>query len=146
MTRKDAPLLFLDFDGVLHPASDHATAAFSRTHLLEEALAGLEARLVVSSSWRFHYSLAAIRSRLPAAVASRVIGTTGEPHFGEFARHREILAWVADARDPAPWRALDDSAFEFPKGCHELILCDPSTGLDEQLAGVVRDWLEGVQP
>jgi len=138
--------LFLDFDGVLHPTSDHATAAFSRVSFLEETLAGLEARLVVSSSWRFHYSLADIRSRLPVDVASRVIGVTGEPHFGEFARHREILAWVADTRDLAPWRALDDSAFEFPKGCRELILCDPSTGLDEQVAGVVRDWLESVQP
>lgn len=146
MAFERAPLLFLDFDGVLHPASDHATAAFSRALLLEKALAGLEVRLVVSSSWRFHYSLADIQSRLPAGVASRVIGVTGEPQFGEFARHREILAWLAEARRVAPWRALDDSAFEFPKGRHELILCDPSTGLDDDIANLVRDWLERVQP
>lgn len=145
MTRAGAPLLFLDFDGVLHPASAYATAPFSRAPLLEEALAGFEVRLVVSSSWRFHHSLPEIRSRLPRALASRLVGTTGDPHLGQHARYHEIHAWLGGVSDAAPWRALDDSAFEFPSACAELILCDPNIGLDEAVAGHLRDWLLGTQ-
>ncbi len=141
MTRKGSPLLFLDFDGVLHPASAHATAPFSRAPLLEEALAGFEVRLVVSSSWRFHHSLGVIGSLLPRTLADRLVGALGNSHFGEHARYHEILAWLGDAGSAAPWLALDDSAFEFPDACAELILCDPNTGLDEAMATRVRDWL-----
>ena len=74
MADDGSPILFLDFDGVLHPASAYATAPFSRATLLDEALAGVEVQLVVSSSWRFHHSLEAIRSRLPRGLAGPLPG------------------------------------------------------------------------
>jgi len=42
------PILFLDFDGVLHPGSGLGQTRFSRATALEAALAGRELRIVVS--------------------------------------------------------------------------------------------------
>jgi hypothetical protein len=49
-----ARLLFLDFDGVLHPASAGREALFSRTSMLEAVLPDDRCRIVMSSSWRHH--------------------------------------------------------------------------------------------
>jgi hypothetical protein len=50
------PILFLDFDGVMHPASySKARQSFCYAPWLEAVVAKHPLRIVVSSSWRFHY-------------------------------------------------------------------------------------------
>ena len=39
------------------------------------------------------------------------------------------------------WRALDDSAFEFPLDCAELILCNGATGLAQREVQMIKTWL-----
>lgn len=63
-----APVLFLDFDGVLHPNLAAEGQMFSRAPLLAQALEGLHVDIVVSSSWRFQWELAQLRALLPAAL------------------------------------------------------------------------------
>lgn len=139
----DVYLLFLDIDGVLHPTSATLSEWFCRAERLAAALAGSPCRVVVSSSWRHHHPLGDIAARLPASLRRAVIGTTGEPCFGRWPRHQEILAFVARHAPDVSWRALDDAWLEFPPGCPQLILCDPNVGIDERQLANLQAWLGG---
>lgn len=137
------PILFLDFDGVLHPASAYQTQAFCHALTLAECLQPYTCDIVISSSWRFNYSLPELRDLLPATLAARVIGTTGEAYIGQHARQHEIGEFLKRSGAPSDrsWRALDDAAWEFPPGLRNLIPCDSNTGLQKiQLAELER-WL-----
>ena len=138
-----APLLFLDFDGVLHPGSGLAGGAFTCASLLEQTLQGLDVDVVVSSSWRFHAAHEQIVRWLPQGLALRVVGTTGAAIVGRWARYQEILAWVDQHRRGADWRALDDALMEFPPDCPQLIPCSPRRGFGAEEAQVLRMWLNG---
>lgn len=74
-----SPLLFLDFDGMLHPGSGVESDLLCRTPDLEEALAGRALRLLVSSSWRFHMEMDAVLGMLPPGLAQRVVGQRERP-------------------------------------------------------------------
>ena len=100
-------VLFLDFDGVLHPTS-HGSVLFSQMNLLEEALGNESCQIVVSSSWRFHMDLAKLRGQFSSNMRERILGITGEPYIGFYARFHEINAYV-QAQGIDDWRALDDS-------------------------------------
>lgn len=135
-------LIFLDFDGVLHPSSDDGGPAFRKAPLLAKTLHGLECDIVISSSWRFHHALDVITGKLPDELSNRIIGTTGPAVEGAYARHKEILAWIQKNPAEYEWRALDDSRWEFNQ-CAELIPCDPTLGITEKEAGLLRAWLGG---
>ena len=132
--------LFLDFDGVLHPSLPRPDERFALAPVLCEALEGFACDVVISSSWRFQMSLAQIRLKLPKPLATRVVDITGEAVIGRHARHREILNWL-HANRLRDWRALDDSAFEFPDPCHELIRCDGARGMGPVEVAALREWL-----
>jgi hypothetical protein len=133
--------LFLDFDGVLHPTLATPKQLFGLSNLLISPVECWQPNIVISSSWRFHFSREEILSRLPAVIAARVQGMTGEAHIGRHARWHEIQAYCLRHR-VADWRALDDSAHEFPPSCHELIRCDGAKGLNESVIGQLQAWLD----
>ncbi len=133
--------LFLDFDGVLHPTLATPKQLFGLSNLLISPVERWQPNIVISSSWRFHFSREEILSRLPAVIAARVQGMTGEAHIGRHARWHEIQAYCLRHR-VADWRALDDSAHEFPPSCHELIRCDGAKGLNESVIGQLQAWLD----
>ena len=139
--KQPKPLLFLDFDGVLHPVSAKPHQRFSCAALLEEALQDAQCEIVISSSWRFRYSLAELREMLPIKLAQRVIGLTGPVHIGDFARHTEIQNFL-DSLPLRRWIALDDCAWAFPN-TSQLVVCKSSTGLTPAEAEDVRQWLTG---
>jgi hypothetical protein len=134
--------LFLDFDGVLHPSLSAQGRYFERMDWLVRALDRAAVDVVISSSWRFHHAFGDLQRLLPVSLRPQVVGCTGPVLAGRHARWREITAYCATHR-VREWRALDDSAFEFPAGCPELILCDGSRGLDERQVSTVRRWLAG---
>jgi len=136
-------LLFLDFDGVLHPTSAQPEEFFSRAWLLEDALAGAACGIVISSSWRHHHSFPDVVDRLPRTLQPLVIGSTGEPHVGAWPRYNEILRFLGADVSNVDWRALDDSWLEFPSGCAHLIACDPNVGVDTLQLTELRHWLAG---
>ena len=136
------PVLFLDFDGVLHPSLCLEAEHFCRRPLFEEVMRRFPAvRIVISSSWRHHFDLVRLRPCFSGDIAERIDDTT--PLWvpgGPANRFQEIMAFVCSrGLDEAGWLALDDSAFEFPRGCANLVLCDGRFGLTEdaamQLAG-----------
>ena len=135
-----AKTLFLDFDGVLHPNLAKPEELLKQLPPMSEVLEGCDVRIVISSSWRFHHTLDEILAQLPADICDRVMGTTGPAVIGKFSRWKEILAYV-QCYKLKDWRALDDSAFEFPADCRELILCDGSTGMGHLELELLTKWL-----
>jgi len=132
--------LFLDFDGVLHPSFAPPDFQLNLAPLLAQCLEGYDVQVVISSSWRFNLSLSQIRHMLPAPLAERVIGATGPPFEGPYQRWNEICEYAVRYR-LLDWRALDDTDWEFPENCPELILCDGRMGLTESQCTEIARWL-----
>jgi len=133
-------LLFLDFDGVLHPSHFAGQDPFNRVHLLEEAVEGSNIAIVISSSWRFTHSLEKLQKLLPNSISSLVIGVTGAPVTGKHPRYQEIMNFL-HSHGASNWKALDDSYWEFPSLCPELIRCNPNTGISEKQMHELSQWM-----
>ena len=132
-------VLFLDFDGVLHPTT-HGSVLLSQLPLLESALESCDYTMVISSSWRFHMEIDALKNHFSPALQNKIMGITGEAYIGAYARFPEINAYVLQ-HGIKDWRALDDSYWEFPQGCSQLIRCNPNSGLTQREVKVLIEWL-----
>lgn len=143
-------ILFLDFDGVLHPerpghkASDERL--FCHLPLLEAWLCerpGVD--IVISSSWREAHPLDEMRGLFSEDVHDRIVGTTpilkrdaweqydGEPPPTRFERELEVVRWLKESGEPwRPWAALDDQASLYRPLSKNLVLCDGRVGLTER--------------
>jgi hypothetical protein len=135
-------LLFLDFDGVLHPNLCLATEYFRRVPELRECLLSLPIHvdIVVSSSWRFHHDLNELRAFFPDDMRGRIVATTGPAFIGKHSRYREIQAYLSKCRGAVKWCALDDSGWEFPENVQELLLCKGATGMMAAEVERLRTW------
>lgn len=140
-----ARLLFLDFDGVLHPNNCIADAYFCKMHLLSLLFqaAGTDLGIVVSSSWRHHHTYDELLAFFPESVSRHIVGTTGTAVIGRHARHQEIRAFLSDYRGWSDWRALDDAVWEFPESCPELIACNGAVGITQKEIERICIWLAG---
>ncbi|NBT11665.1 MAG: hypothetical protein EBT24_11925 [Betaproteobacteria bacterium] len=134
------PTLYLDFDGVLHPGHAQPNERFGLQNVLVDAISGYELDIVVSSSWRFHYTLAKLKSVLHAEIGRRITGITGDPVVGAHSRWREIERHALFNR-VRNFRALDDSGYLFPPDCGALILCDGARGMQAAQGNELRRWL-----
>ena len=138
-------LLFLDFDGVLHPNFVSEQNYFCRLDLLMETFGsntkGLE--VIISSSWRFHYPFDEILGYFPEVMQKLIFGATPEVEPGRHQRYREICAYLSQYKKTPDWRALDDDILGFPKNCTQLITCDHRVGFDSEAAQLLQHWLEG---
>ena len=135
-------LLFLDFDGVLHPTSvTESKPLFCREHVLQATLAGTDCEIVISSSWRHHHIPQELLARLSPAIRVRVVGFTGNAHIGKWPRYQEIKNYLMDNGNPS-WRALDDSRNEFPPGCAQLLWCNPNRGIEGPQVTALNKWLQ----
>lgn len=139
-------IIFLDFDGVLHPEPCH------RAELLLRELPRLEtvlrdfpqSQVVISSTWRATRTLGELQAVFSPDVALRVVGVT--PAWRDldhvvYGHHRqaEVDAWLKANR--SPWEkyvVLDDRAWLFPPFYAPLLLCDPATGIDDQVEQQLR--------
>ena len=139
-------LIFLDFDGVLHPNFSQEGDYFSQTGFLLDALNGIagDVEIIISSSWRFHWPKDVLLKKLPKPLALLVTGVTPMVEPGRHQRYREIHGYLRSRLGRLDWRALDDAANEFPKGCAELIECDGRVGLDDTSVAQLRKWLRQV--
>lgn len=134
-------ILFLDFDGVLHPGPDvtSAPAHWCWLPALVDVLAGhKDVRIVVHSLWRLDHNVDELRVLL-GDLAERVIDAT--PEGG---RLESIERWLEGHAVVDSYRILDDDVSDFfyplPEG---LIVCNSALGVTEP--GVRRQllaWLE----
>jgi hypothetical protein len=132
-------LIFLDFDGVLHPTSASKDKYFCNADKLLQVIKDKSCRIVISSSWRFSHSLTKIKTLLPQFLAEKIIGVTGNAYIGKHARFNEIQIYLNSSSSNFDWIALDDSKFEFPENCSQLIHCNPNFGItDEELIQIEK--------
>jgi len=101
-------LLFLDLDGVLHPA----VGTFHQfrencCRQLARVVAATRCRVVLSSSWRCYESSLQEATTALRRHGIELAGTTPE-YDGHGARAREILCVVDGSGAAARWVALDD--------------------------------------
>lgn len=145
-------LLYLDFDGVLHPADvlrhrethalylppelvDQGHRLFEHAELLASLLEPYpRVHVVLSTSWAYALGFDAALSHLPAPLAGRVIGSTWDtpmtPHQ-LVARGRQVLADV-ERRSPDAWLAIDDNDENWPEAhLLSLVRTHPRTGISE---------------
>jgi len=134
-------ILFLDFDGVLHPSSLGSDPLFSKASLLSMALYDVDLPIVISSSWRFTHSIKELKGKLPSEIAKKIIDVTGPAVIGKHPRYNEIINYLANQKDITDWRALDDSYWEFPSPCPQLIRCNSNTGINIREINAITDWL-----
>ena len=144
-------ILFLDFDGVLHPVGSKEGSYFCQLPMLEAFLQN-EApdwKIVISSSWREYFSFQELLSFFSVDIRARIIGCTlpdGDAAllntWGQQAmlipREVQIRQFLFQrGLGGERWLALDDMAGWFSGGSKNpnLILCDASVGFgDHELA------------
>jgi hypothetical protein len=131
----EARILFLDFDGVLHPTACEVDRHFCNRERLESWLRSRpDVGVVISSSRREEHSLDELRSFFSADLKSRVIGVT--PVFDEQPspidqRHSEILSWPQSRSGQYRWAILDYQFLRFPQGHRELVATNGDVGLTQ---------------
>lgn len=140
-------ILFLDFDGCLHPLMRRGLD-FSRLPLLWEILCACPTvKVVFSTSWRTIYRpdemLEFITLGGGEDLAHRVLGQTPIIKVGDGTecsrRDLEIEAWVAANGYAGPWLALDDQPELFNGGHQNLYVVDGSRGLtNEDVAAIIQ--------
>ena len=137
-------ILFLDFDGVLHPTGAN-TVKFTRLPVLETFLSEPAARsiqVVITSTWRDAYSIGTLRGFFSEGIRPRILGCT-EPldeYLSEYQREEEIKGWINGYPSAIErWVVLDDDRLHFSPAFHKhVIFTDSSVGLDGGSIEAVR--------
>lgn len=142
-------ILFLDFDGVLHPdAAFHTRRGidlrgegelFMWSPILQKLLTECpQIQIVLSTSWVRQLDFKRAKKRLPEAVQNRVVGATyhstmesgpDSTPWMERTRWQQIATYLSRNKIQ-DWIALDDDDAGWPDDQrHRLLRCDPQTGL-----------------
>ncbi|WP_426303981.1 HAD domain-containing protein [Acidovorax facilis] len=135
------PILFLDFDGVLHPEHCHESKHFCCLPILEDAVRHVpECRVVITSTWRQEKSYEALVQKFSPDIAAVIKGVT--PRYQDltsvpntlagYEREAECHAWLWANNLPAcNWVAVDDRSWLYRPFCKSLFLVDGRTGLTQ---------------
>lgn len=163
-------ILFLDFDGVLHPDAVYLERRrpvlraegelFMWAPLLAEVLAEFQdVQIVLSTSWAREFGYSRARKFLPTALRQRTIGATWhsamkwhtESMYSRYtltwwdnvSRYEQIKRWVERAACEE-WLAIDDKPSGWADADSEkLILTDSARGLSDQ--DVIMQLVERMQ-
>ena len=119
--------------------SGYRDEPFCRLPLLEEVLIDADVDSVISSSWRFQYSLEELKGKL-SQLGPKVVGETGDPHIGPYPRFNEILKY-AESHQISNWRALDDASYEFPSTEMRLFVCNPNVVVEDFQLMQLAQWI-----
>ncbi|MDB5807634.1 MAG: uncharacterized protein JWN73_4956 [Betaproteobacteria bacterium] len=138
-------ILFLDFDGVLHPVGGvPERQRMGKLPLLEALLRepGLEGvGIVISSTWRVIHTAAQLRSLFAPDMRERVLGCTPqlEQHRTPHRRYEDISAWLRAHPAIREWVALDDDFHGFAPEAHaRTVFTNSDTGLTPRDIDVLR--------
>jgi len=148
-------IIFLDFDGVLHPDAVYNPRnrplelradgiLFMHAPILEDALAPYpEAKIVLSTSWVRVLGYDRTLKKMPPKLNERVIGATYHTQmsqmyqdpYGSNMNRFEQINWHVSRNGIKNWLAIDDlfsgyEVNEWPESHrHHLVLTEQETGL-----------------
>lgn len=134
-------LIFLDFDGVLHPDGCNPSSYFSCAPLLEAVLRqSADFEVVISSSWRHSRPFDELVQLFSADVRRYFVGVTPDSRYvempvalGLYPRQAEIEVWLREnARATDMWVAIDDRPWLFKPFFAQLIKTHPDHGMTLQ--------------
>lgn len=145
-------ILFLDFDGVMHPNNQPDLLFVWVPRLAMWLDAWPQVDVVISSSWRVAHSQHEMVELLGPVIGSRVVGCT--PWIDEerddnvypaakttvltHERQVQAEAWMAASWNPErAWVALDDMPYLFEADCGRLVVCAGRQGLSRENARVL---------
>ena len=146
-------VLFLDFDGVMHPEFCHESKHFVHLDTFETVMrAAPHIELVISSTWRQKRTLDELRALFTADVAARIVGAT--PLYAQleevpdtllgYEREAECRAWLRQhGRAAQEWLALDDRSWNFRPFTPHVFLVDGEVGLDADAAAKLAARIDG---
>jgi hypothetical protein len=135
-------ILFLDFDGVLHPEPCYEKdRLFCCLPRFENALLDFPyVEIVISSTWRETRTLSELRALFSPSFAGRIIGVT--PSWKDhqdllerigYQRQAEIEAWLRESGEPwRPWAAIDDKPYLFKPFLPNLIKTNSNVGFEHE--------------
>jgi hypothetical protein len=149
-------ILFLDFDGVLHPfpmgpADEHMSATSPLWQILDRIPA---LSVVITSTWREQYSFGELVEMLIAhggeGFNSRFVGVTpileSASDYVPGIRQREIESWLnANGSEHETFIILDDIEEYFDTTCKNLYLVDGVTGLTNDDVEAIALWLDAAE-
>lgn len=141
------PTIYLDYDGVCHPAGvpvsltgklPHGPDLFVCAPILVQLLASYPAiEIVLTTRWSWVVGCKRAASYLPVELSSRVVASVHPHKFGRrvvllpqleaIFRHVRLTGrqrWVAIDDDPEIWRAAEIAPKHF-------VACDPTLGLSD---------------
>lgn len=157
-----AAILYLDFDGVLHPDAVYVYrgrgivlmspghSLFEGVPILETIVTGYPSvSIVLSTSWVHALDFDRAKRRLSPALQAKVIGATfhrrhmSAVDFQQLPRSTQILS-DAQRRGASRWVALDDNDEAWPPEYRSrLVLTDSHVGLlDHSVQLHLRDKLD----
>lgn len=145
-------VLFLDFDGVLHPDAVYRTryglelrapgALMMHAPVLVKLLEDFPAvKIALSTSWVRLLGYQRARAALPAQLQARTVSATWHSRmprspiegYDAHTRHEQIRAAVTRA-GITRWIALDDDPdYSWPPGDTRLVRCDPAQALGDPI-------------
>lgn len=141
-------ILFLDFDGVLHPRS-YGEKPFSSLPRFEAVLRDFQfVDVVIASTWREDMDLKQLRALFSPDIRPRIIGTTPVieiefPVGPHGTREKEIRLFLDQNNfEGMPWLALDDEERLFSPGCGNLVECSTHVGFDANAERRLRAMLK----
>lgn len=143
-------IVFLDFDGVLHPDPCRDDQLFEHSPRVARVLDEFpEASVVLSTSWRTFLGFDQLTHPLDESLRRRVIGVTPRfadckpvPQLVPYRRQAECMQWlINNGMADSPWIALDDRPSWFEPYCEQLVACDALLGFDDAAAGRMRTGL-----
>lgn len=149
-----ACMLFLDFDGVTHPDPCFHVNFFCRLPQIEDVIREFSTvKVVISSSWRDHHSLADLAQHFAPDVRSRIVDTTATTKIlssawlpsqnREFVRQWECELWMEEHRHWGDrWLAIDDRPYWFEPACPHLLVTNPATGFQAGDQDKLRNMLK----
>jgi hypothetical protein len=138
-------ILFLDFDGVLHPSFARGKNHFSSLHLFWQLLsARQDLEVVFSTGWREDYPVEKLIQLATKGggerYVERFIGATPciVARAAEFPREIECRLWLqGNGQSHREWLALDDDKENFSPDCPSLFLINKMTGLVSDQMGAL---------
>lgn len=147
-------IIFLDFDGVLHPPKAIAGAkppltpkqillgwpdTFKHLHLLANLLNGhKDISVVVSSSWRLFLSDAELHELL-RPIENWHEGSIGKPGLGREEAIREFIS----LNEISDFIILDDVPAFFKDAWTNLIICPAETGISDHFThSRIKSWID----
>jgi hypothetical protein len=159
------PILYLDFDGVLHPADVRVTKSeptrprvydrgrptdhplLEHAPLLEDILRPFPAlRISLSTSWVRALGFEFTVQQLPPALRARVVGTIWHGFLLKFppiTRHDAITTDVEE-RGVQRWLALDDDVADWPAERRHLVVAPTNAWFGLAQPGVAEELAEAL--